>query len=209
MKVDKEQWRHWVFVWRCGGCQALALRRSPPASILSPCHPHHRGAPISHHGGSSRSCTHLRWHVVETGVGGAGAGQLTIHARVGHHPKWCGVWARHRQGRPQASCCKEAQATVTHLATQVSLIINFRALFSASCYRVGGKAGGVGGEGWGVGVRGGVVGGGYHLQFLHRVPVPSSLQLNSSPGKNGLQGEHCPHISPLYIHLTTLGNQGN
>lgn len=153
MKVDKKkQWRHWVFVCRCGGCQPLALRRSPPTPFLSPCYPHHWGAPISHHGGSGRSCTHLRWHVVEAGVGGAGAGQLTIHACVGHHPKWCGVWAGHRQGCPQASCCKEAQATVTHLATQSSLIINFRALFSASCYRDGGKAGGVGGEGWGVGV---------------------------------------------------------
>lgn len=72
---------------------------------------YHGRAPIGHHGGSSSRRTHLRRHVVEAGIGGTRAGQLTIHARVGHHPKWGGVWARHCQGRPQASSCKEAQAT--------------------------------------------------------------------------------------------------
>lgn len=72
---------------------------------------YHGRAAIGHHGGGGGGCTHLRRHVVEAGVGGTGAGQLAVHARVGHHPEWARVWAGHCQGRPQASRCKEAQAT--------------------------------------------------------------------------------------------------
>lgn len=72
---------------------------------------YHGGAPVGHHSGSSSRCAHLRGHVVEAGIGGTGAGQLAVHARVGHHSKWGGVWAGHCQGRPQASRCKEAQGT--------------------------------------------------------------------------------------------------
>lgn len=71
---------------------------------------YHRGAPVGHHSSGGGSRAHLRGHVVEAGVGGAGAGQLAVHARVGHHAKRGGVRAGHRQGRPKACRCKEEQA---------------------------------------------------------------------------------------------------
>lgn len=143
---------------------------------------YHGRAPIGHHSGSSSRRTHLRRHVVEAGVGGTGAGQLTVHARVGHHPEWGGVWAGHCQGRPQASRCKEAQATrdstgssgPAWLAIQGELLV----LFFREKEKGEGKKGDCG-----------MVN---QLQFVHR--IPSSPELTSS-GKNRPQGKHCLHIS--------------
>lgn len=70
---------------------------------------YHWGAPIGNHccSGCSSCSTHLWRHAVETYIGSSRAGQLSIHACMRHHAKGGRVWARHCQGCPQASCCKE------------------------------------------------------------------------------------------------------
>lgn len=94
---------------------------------------YHWGAPVGYYGGGSGGSAHLRGHVMQAGVGGAGAGQLAVHAGVGYHPERGGVWARHRQRRPQAGRCKEAQDVqdVTQPALWSSLTVNSRVTSSA------------------------------------------------------------------------------
>lgn len=83
---------------RCGDCHpALQTPWSPlrPLPAWPTMATYHRGAPVGHHGGGGGSGAHLRGHVVEAGVSGTGAGQLSVHAGMGHHPERGGVRAGH------------------------------------------------------------------------------------------------------------------
>lgn len=166
------------------------MRTATPAlrALWSPARPqhaqptavtYHGGAPVGHHGSGGSGRAHLWGHVVQTGIGGARAGQLAIEAGVGRHPEWGRVWAGHRQGRPQASCCKKTQATCDSTICRGPAWLVIPGLLLVSFIR--GKE------------KEGRRGTGNHLQLIHR--VPSSPELTSSPGKNRPQGKQCPHIS--------------
>lgn len=81
-----------------------ATLTSPPARralLLS----YHLRASVGRHGGGGGDRAHLRGDVVEASVGGAGAAQLSIQARVSHHSERVGVRAGHRQRRAETGGC--------------------------------------------------------------------------------------------------------
>lgn len=66
---------------------------------------YHLRASVSGHRGGGGHRAHLRRDVMEAAVGGAGAAQLAVYARVSHHSERVGVRAGHRQRRAEAGGC--------------------------------------------------------------------------------------------------------
>lgn len=66
---------------------------------------YHLRASVSRHCGGGGDRAHLRGNVMEAAVGGAGAAQLSVYARVSYHSERVGVRAGHRQRRAEAGGC--------------------------------------------------------------------------------------------------------